>query len=111
MELVSVLEDFERLWRVAGFAERFSARLTASSESDQESDPCEIVLAAHHTQLVDAIRQTQRQGDLPAEREPAGLAHALVGTYLSRRLTRAPLENWARDAIAAILRDNNKQGE
>ena len=62
MELVSVVEDFERLWLVAGFAERFSARLTASSAPNEEPDPCEIVLAAHHTQLVDAIRQAQRRG-------------------------------------------------
>ena len=109
MKLVSLLEDFERLWLVAGFAERFSARLTVPSAPDEEPDPSEIVLAAHHTQLVDAVQQAQRRGEVPPERD-AGLAHALVGTYLSRRLTRAPLDNWARDAIATVLRDNNRQG-
>ena len=109
MELVSIVEDFERLWDVVGFAELFCARLAASPEPDRESDPSDIVLAAHHTRLVDAIRQAQGRGELPPGRDPAGLAHALVGTYLSRRLARAPLQEWALDAIAAILRSDNRE--
>lgn len=109
MELVSIVEDFERLWCVAGFAELFSARLAASPAPDEASDLCDIVLAAHHGLLVDAIRQAQRRGELPPDRDPAGLGHALVGVYLSRRLARAPLQNWARDAIAAILQDDDSE--
>jgi hypothetical protein len=109
MELVSILEDFERLWCVAGFAELFCARLAASPVGHEESDPCGIVLAAHHGLLVDAIRQAQRRGELPRHREPAGLAHAVVGVYLSRRLARAPLQEWAQDAIAAILQDDDHE--
>src|SRR5262249_48018191 len=109
MELVSIVEDFEHLWCVAGFAELFCARLAASPARDEESDPCDIVLAAHHGLLVAAIRQAQRRGELPSDGEPVGLAHALVGGYLSRRLARAPLQGWARDAIAAIAQDDDSE--
>lgn len=109
MELVSIVEDFERLWCVAGFAELFCARLAAPPARDEESDPCDIVLAAHHGLLVDAIRQAQRRGELSSDREPVELAHALVGIYLSRRLARAPLQGWARGAIAAIVEDDHSE--
>lgn len=102
-ELISIVEEFERLWKVAGFAELFSARMAAPLVLDAPADSCDIVLAEHHRLLVGAVRQAQRRGEVPADRDPGELAEALVGFYLSRRLARAPLEDWAREAIATVL--------
>ncbi len=112
-KLVSIVEDFERLWLVAGFAELFSARLAAppapeataaaGARPGAEAEPAALVLAEHRRQLLVALRRGQRRGEICGDREPAQLADALVGFYLSRRLGRGPLRAWAQEAIGTVL--------
>jgi hypothetical protein len=103
-ELLSIVEDFELLWTVAGFAELFSARLASGLQSGEEDEPTDVVLAEHRRQLLRALRRGQRRGEIRADREPAQLADALVGFYLSRRLGRRPVREWAREALGIVLR-------
>jgi hypothetical protein len=106
VELQAIIEDFERLWTLAGFAEPFSARLAAPPARHTRvapADPAAIVLAEHRRLLVGALRRAQRRGDVRADCRPEELASALVGFYLSRRLAHAPLRTWVRDAVETVL--------
>ena len=96
-ELRAVVQDFERLWSVAGLAEGFAANLAGHSPTTGAVD---LVLAEHHRLLVAALRRAGH---------PAGtlddLADALVGFYLGRRLRRTAgtTEGWAGAAIRTII--------
>ncbi len=102
-ELRGIVEDFERLWGVAGFAEQFAANLTLPPAPAVPGDPYAQVLKEHHRRLVDALRRAQRRGEAAPGRDLDELADALVGCYLSRRLCRRGLDDWALTAIAAVI--------
>ena len=102
-ELRGIIEDFERLWAVAGFAEQFAANLVLRRHPPCRADPYTQVLEEHHRRLVAALRRAQRRGDAAPDRDLDELADALVGFYLSRRLCRRRLDDWALTAIATII--------
>jgi hypothetical protein len=113
--LLFVVEDYQRLWAVTGFADRFALRLarpggtgpggTGARPSGTGAgpglagDPYDAVLGEHHRRLVAMLRA----GGLAGDRGPDELANALTGFYLSRRLTGARLEGWAPAAIRTIM--------
>ncbi len=101
-ELLGITQDFERLWAVAGFAEQFAAILAYPRAPIAPGDPYHLVLDEHHRRLAAALRAAQHRGEVPSDRRPGDLADALAGLYLSRRLNRARLDDWARTAIATI---------
>jgi hypothetical protein len=102
-ELRGIVEDFERLWAVAGFAEQFAANLARPPTPAVPGDPYAQVLEEHHRRLVAALRRAQRRGEAAPDRDLDELADALVGFYLSRRLCRRRLDDWALTAIATII--------
>jgi hypothetical protein len=102
-ELRGIVEDFERLWAVAGFAEQFAANLARPPTPAAPGDPYAQVLEEHHRRLVAALRRAQRRGEAVPDRGLDELADALVGFYLSRRLCRRRLDDWALTAIATII--------
>jgi hypothetical protein len=102
-ELLHVVEDYERLWAVAGFAERFAADLARPTRPLADDDPYRAVLIEHRRRLVDALRGAQLRGELAERSDPGELADALLGVYLSRRLARGPLDGWAQAAIATLV--------
>ena len=65
--------------------------------------PYDLVLEEHHRRLVAALRRAQQRGEPISDRGLDELADALVGFYLSRRLCRGRLDNWALTAIATIV--------
>jgi hypothetical protein len=102
-ELLGILEDFERLWMVAGFADQFAANLARPRAAAGPGDPHDLVLEEHHRRLVAALRRAGQRGEPVSGRGLDELADALVGFYLSRRLRRGPLDGWARTAIVTII--------
>ena len=102
-ELLGIVEDFERLWTVAGFAGQFAANLAVPRTAGVPGDPYDLVLEEHHRRLVAALRRAQQRGEPISDRGLDELADALVGFYLSRRLCRGRLDNWALTAIATIV--------
>jgi hypothetical protein len=102
-ELQGVVEDFERLWAVAGFAEQFAANLVRPPAAAVPGDPYAQVLEEHHRCLVAALRRAQQRGEAVPDRDLDQLADALVGFYLSRRLRRGILDDWALTAIETII--------
>lgn len=102
-ELLRVVEDYERLWGLAGFAEQFAADLASPTRPLAGDDPYRAVLHEHRRRLVTALRRARRRGELTDDREPAELADALLGFYLSRRLSRDPLDGWAQAAITTVI--------
>ena len=102
-ELRHVVEDYERLWDVAGFAEHFAADLVRPSRPHAADDPYRAVLIEHRRRLVGALRRAQQRGELAAGRDVGELADALVGFYLGRRLVRRPCDGWAQAAIATVI--------
>jgi hypothetical protein len=102
-ELRGIVEDFERLWAVAGLAEQFAANLVRPPAPAVAGDPYAQVLEEHHRRLVATLRRTQQRGEAVPDRDLEELADALVGFYLSRRLCRRRLDDWAVTAIATII--------
>jgi len=100
-EVQHVVEDFERLWTVAGFAEQFAA--TMARPVAVTGAPHEIVLDEHHRLLVAALRRARQNGEIAGGRGLHELADALVGFYLIRRLGRGSLDGWARIAIKTVV--------
>src|SRR5262249_10973150 len=98
--LLFLVEDYQRLWAVTGFAERFAAQLAwPGVAGEPRGDPYRAVLGEHHRRLVGML---QDEG-LAGGRGPDGLADALTGFDLSRRLTGTRLEEWAPDAIRTVI--------
>ena len=98
--LLFLVEDYQRLWGVAGFAEGFAARLASPGAAGESlGDPYHAVLGEHHRRLVTMLQA----GGLAGDRGPDELADALTGFYLSRRLTGTRLEGWAPAAIRTII--------
>jgi len=102
-ELRGIVEDFERLWAVPGFAEQFAANLLRPPAPTVPGDPYAQVLEEHHRRLVAALRWAQWRGEAVPGRDLDELADALIGFYLSRRLCRRRLDDWALTAIATII--------
>lgn len=102
-ELLDLVEDYGRLWTVAGFAEHFAANLAEPTQPLPRDDPYQAVLAEHRRRLLDALRRAQLRGEFPDGRDLGELADALLGFYLSRRLGRRPLDGWAQAAIATVI--------
>lgn len=102
-ELLGILEDFERLWTVAGFADQFAANLAQPRTAGLPDDPHDLVLEEHHRRLVAALRRARQRGEAVSDRGLEELADALVGFYLSRRLCRGRLDGWAITAIVTIF--------
>jgi len=95
-----LVEDYQRLWAVTGFAERFALRLARPGVAGEPlGDPYHAVLGEHHRRLAAMLLA----GDLAGGRGPDEVADALTGFYLSRRLTGARLEGWAPAAIRTII--------
>ena len=95
-----LVEDYQRLWAVTGFAERFALRLARPGVAGEPlGDPYHAVLGEHHRRLAAMLLA----GDLAVGRGPDEVADALSGFYLSRRLTGARLEGWAPAAIRTII--------
>jgi hypothetical protein len=109
-ELLGIVEDFERLWAVAGFAEQFAAGLARPRTAAEPGSPYGLVLEEHHRRLVAALRRAQQRGDAAPDRGLDDLADALAGFYLSRRLRRARLDDWALTAIATIIYQGGQRG-
>jgi hypothetical protein len=103
-ELRGIVQDFERLWAVAGFAEQFAANLVRPPAPAVASDPYAQVLEEHHRRLVAALQRTQQRGEPVPARDLDALADALIGFYLGRRLRRRTPDDWALTAIATIIR-------
>ncbi len=98
--LLFLVEDYQRLWAVTGFAERFALRLAwPGAVGEPLGDPYHAVLGEHHRRLAAMLHA----GDVAGDRGPDELADALTGFYLSRRLTGARLEGWAPAAIRTII--------
>jgi len=98
--LLFLVEDYQRLWAVTGFAERFAAQLARpGAAGDPRGDPYRAVLGEHHRRLVAMLQA----GDPAGDRGPDELADALTGFYLSRRLTGTRLEGWAPAAIRTVI--------
>ena len=98
--LLFLVEDYQRLWAVTGFAERFAAQLAwPGAAGESTDDPYRAVLGEHHRRLVAMLQA----GGLAGDRGPDELADALTGFYLSRRLTGTRLEGWAPAAIRTII--------
>ena len=98
--LLFLVEDYQRLWAVTGFAERFAAQLAwPGVAGEPPGDPYRTVLGEHHRRLVAMLQAGGRAGD----RGPGELADALTGFYLSRRLTGTRLEGGAPAAIRTII--------
>ena len=105
--LLFLVEDYQRLWAVAGFAERFAAQLAWPGVTTEPlGDPYRAVLGEHHRRLVTMLQA----GDLAGDRGPDELADALTGFYLSRRLTGTRLEGWAPAAIRTVIRAGGAGG-
>ena len=104
-DLLSIVEDFERLWNVEGFAEAFAARLATPPAHDTPEDAFDLVLAENRRLLVAALRHGQARGEIRSEVDAGQLASALVGVYLARRLAGDDLGAWARAAIATVLKN------
>lgn len=102
-ELLGVLEDFERLWMVAGFADQFAANLARPRTAVIPGDPYDLVLEEHHRRLVAALRRARQRGETVPDRGLDELADALVGFYLSRRLCQGRLDGWALTALGTII--------
>jgi hypothetical protein len=99
--LLFLVEDYQRLWAVTGFAERFALRLARPGVAGPglAGDPYDAVLGEHHRRLVVKLQA----GGLAGDRGPDEVADALTGFYLSRRLAGAQLEGWASAAIRTII--------
>jgi hypothetical protein len=98
--LLFLVEDYQRLWAVTGFAEPFALRLARPGVAgDPLGDPYHAVLGEHRRRLVAMLQAN----DLAGERGPDEVADALTGFYLSRRLTAERLEGWAPAAIRTII--------
>jgi hypothetical protein len=98
--LLFLVEDYQRLWAVTGFAERFAAQLAwPGMPGWLPGDPCRAALGEHHRRLAALLRA----GGLAGHRGPDELADALTGFYLSRRLAGAMREGWAPAAIQAVI--------
>jgi hypothetical protein len=98
--LLFLVEDYQRLWAVTGFAEGFAVRLARPGAAGEPAgDPYHAVLGEHHRRLVAMLQA----GGLVGDRGPDELADALTGFYLSRRLIGARLEGWAPAAIRTII--------
>ena len=98
--LLFLVEDYQRLWAVAGFAEGFAAQLASPAMAGEPlGDPYRAVLGEHHRRLVAMLHA----GGVAGDRGPDELADALTGFYLSRRLTGTRLEGWAPAAIRTVL--------
>jgi hypothetical protein len=98
--LLFLVEDYQRLWAVTGFAEQFALQLAwPGGPGDPLGDPYHAVLGEHRRRLV----ATLQASDLAGDRGPDEPADALTGFYLSRRLTGARLEGWAPAAIRTIV--------
>ena len=98
--LLFLVEDYQRLWAVTGFAERFAAQLAwPGVAGEPRGDPYRAVLGEHHRRLVAMLHA----GGLASDRGPDELADALTGFYLSRRLTGTRLEGWAPAAIRTVI--------
>jgi hypothetical protein len=102
-ELLRIVEDFERLWAIAGFAEQFAAHLALPQAPAAPGDPYDLVLEEHHRRLVVALRRALQRGEAVPDRGLDHLADALVGFYLSRLLRRRRLDDWALTAITTII--------
>jgi len=98
--LLFLVEDYQRLWAVTGFAEGFAARLASPGVAGEPlGDPYHAVLGEYHRRLTAMLQA----GGLASDRGPDELADALTGFYLSRRLTGTRLEEWAPAAIRTVL--------
>jgi hypothetical protein len=102
-ELLHVVEDYERLWAVAGFAEHFAAHLAQPTSPLAGDDPYRAVLIEHRQRLIEALRDSRRVGNLADSQDLGELADALLGFYLGRRLACSPLDGWAQAAIATVI--------
>ena len=98
--LLFLVEDYQRLWAMTGFAERFAAQLARPGMAGRLlGDPCRAGLGEHHRRLAALLQADGLAGD----RGPGELADALTGVYLSRRLAGTRLEGWAPAAIQTII--------
>jgi len=69
--LLFLVEDYQRLWAVTGFAERFAAQLAWPGVTGEPlGDPYRAVLGEHHRRLVTMLQA----GDLAGGRGPDELA-------------------------------------
>ena len=92
--LLSIVEDFGRLWDVPGLGPLLASRMAAAPAGSSCDDPCALVLAEHRRLLVEALRRADADGEL---------ADALVGVYLVRRLRGERLQGWAGDAVRLVV--------
>src|SRR5260370_27515756 len=74
-ELRGIVEDFERLWAGAGFADQFAANLVRPPAPAVQDDPYAQGLEEHHRRPVAALRRA-RTGARP-EARPAPAAPAV----------------------------------
>jgi hypothetical protein len=98
--LLSIIEDFGRLWNVQGFAPLFALRLAdPPARSDDPLDPCGVVLEEHRRFLLAALKRAQRRAEISSSSDLGTLADGLLGLYLTRRLRGDGLEGWVDDAM------------
>jgi hypothetical protein len=101
--LLTIIEDFGRLWNVHGFAALLASRLAdPPADRDGSPDPCGIVLEEHRRLLIAALKRAGQQPELAGCSDMGTLADAFLGLYLVRRLRGDRLEGWAEDAIGLL---------
>jgi hypothetical protein len=99
--LMSIVEDFGRLWDVQGFGPLLAWRMAEPPRRlDRDTDPCGLVLQEHRRLLIAALKRAQQR---PETSDLGALADALLGLYLMRRLRGDRLDGWADDAIRVVL--------
>jgi hypothetical protein len=100
-ELIRVAHDFQRLWEVDGLAALFAVRLASPTNHCPGTDPVGDILA-HHRHLLSAAVGDVRSATEGDPRDSDGLADALVGIYLIRRLAGVPLVGWTDEALRLL---------
>jgi hypothetical protein len=102
-EVLHVVQDYEQLWCLAGFAPHFAAGLARPTGTLASDDPYQAVLMEHRRRLDETLRRAQLCGALTDRRSAGEFGDALLGCYLSRRVGRRPLDGWAHAALTTVL--------
>jgi hypothetical protein len=100
-ELIRVVHDYQRLWEIDGLAALFAARLASPASHRPGTDPVGDILANHRRLLSVAVGDVRIETDGDST-DSDGLADALVGIYLIRRLAGVPLAGWTGDALRLL---------
>jgi hypothetical protein len=100
-QLIRIVQDYQLLWEVDGLAALFAARLASPATHLPGADPVGEILANHRRLLSAAVWDAHRETGSETGHAD-GLADALVGVYLIRRLAGVSLAGWTADALGLL---------